>query len=266
MNAVNDTLGLIGHGAIGREITGALDRLGESGRLVATLVRRGVAAPQAVDEVEALIARRPAMVIECAGHDAVRAYGGAVLAAGIDLVISSVGVLADPAVAAELLAAERRGGGRLLLPPGAIAGLDGLVAAGLAGLDTLTYTSFKPPHAWAGTPAEDIIDLGHAEPEVQFFEGTARDAARLYPKNANVAVAVGLAGLGLDRTRVRLVSSRRVADPLGVIEAAGAFGSFRFEILGLASPANPKTSLLTAYSLLQCVRVGGALPVARLQF
>ncbi|VWX55145.1 aspartate dehydrogenase [Novosphingobium sp. 9U] len=255
------TIGMIGFGAIGMEIASALDRLGESERLVATLVREGRAAPRAVHTAHDLLGAQPGVVIECAGHQAVRDYVPALLADGVDCIVSSIGVLADPDMAAILAAAEQAGGGRLLLPAGAIAGLDGLVAAALAGISQVTYTSYKPPHAWRGTLAEQAIDLDAPASEQVFFEGTAREAAAAYPKNANVSVAVGLAGIGIDATRVRLVSSREVSDPVGVIEAEGAFGRFRFDILALASPSNPKTSALTGYSLLQCARLGGAWPV-----
>ena len=90
-----------------------------------------------------------------------------------------------------------------------------------------------------------------------FFTGSAREAALHYPQNANVGAAVSIAGLGLDETRVRLISSRKVDDPLGVIEAAGAFGEFRFECLAKASPSNPKTSAITADSLLAMRAIGG---------
>ena len=253
-------LGLIGFGAIGAEITGALDRLGEADRLVATLVRPGREAPCCVTSVDALIAAGPDVVIECAGHEAARAYVPALLAAGIDCILSSVGALTD-AEFTEAARAGASGRGRLLLPAGAVAGLDGLAAAALAGLDRVTYTSYKPPHAWRGTHAEAVVDLDASYDEHLLFEGSAREAAARYPKNANVALAVGLAGIGVDDTRVRLIASRKVTDPLGVIEADGRFGHFRFEILALASPTNPKTSALTAYSLLQCARLGGGWPV-----
>lgn len=254
-------IGLIGYGAIGVELYRALERLGEAERLAATLVRPGRSAPKAVFDIAALVAARPGVVIEAAGHEAVRQNVPRLLAAGIDCIVSSIGVLADEAVAEELLAAQRKGGGRLLLPAGAIAGIDGLVAAALAGIDRVTYSSYKPPHAWRGTEAERLIDLDDPQAEQVFFAGSAREAAAGYPRNANVSVAVGLAGIGIDRTEVRLISSRDVTDPLGLIEAEGAFGKFRFDILALASADNPKTSALTAYSLLQCARLGGALPV-----
>jgi len=260
----NRTFALIGFGAIGAEIATTLTRIGEMQTCVATLVRPGRTAPAAVHDVDALLAARPSVVLECAGHGSVADYGPAILRAGIDLVISSVGALADPALAGDLAQAEAAGGGRMLLPAGAVAGLDGLAAARLMGIDHVTYTSLKPPHAWTGTAAERVLDLNHAEEERVFFEGTAREAALAYPKNANVSVAVSLAGIGMDRTRVRLVSSRRVSDPLGLIEADGAFGHFRFDIFARAAAGNPKTSALTAYSLLQCARLGNGLPVQRL--
>lgn len=254
-------LGLIGYGAIGSEIFTCLERLNEADRLVGALVRPGREAPKAVNDVAALIAAQPDVVIECAGHQAALAYCAPLLLAGIDVLLSSIGILSDDAVLAELAAAEAVGGGRLLLGAGAVAGLDGLAAAALAGVDTVTYISYKPPHAWSGTAAEEKINLKHVEEEIVFFEGTAREAARDYPKNANVAIAVALSALGPDKTQVKLVSSKRVTDPRGVIEAEGAFGRFRFDILALAAPDNPKTSALTAYSLLQCVRLDAGLPV-----
>lgn len=254
-------LALIGYGAIGAEIESCLRSLGEADRLVAVLVRSGRTAPAAVHDVDALIAARPDVVIECAGHEAALAYCRPLLLAGIDVLLSSIGIFSDDGVLADLAQAEAEGGGRLLLGAGAVAGLDGLAAAALAGVDTVTYLSYKPPHAWRGTLAEQAIDLSHETEEMVFFEGSARQAARDYPKNANVAIAVALCALGPDRTQVKLVSSRAVANPLGVIEAEGAFGRFRFEILARAAPSNPKTSALTAYSLLQCVRLDAGLPV-----
>jgi aspartate dehydrogenase len=255
-------ISLIGYGALGQEIGEAVASMGAGDAIVGVLVRPGRDAGglPAAHDVAALAAARPDIVLECAGHAAITDYAEDLLTRGLDLMICSTGALADDALVARLRAASGAGGGRLLFAPGAVAGLDGLIAARLAGLDTVTYTSRKPPLAWRGTAAESVLDLDHPEDERLFFEGTAREAARLYPKNANVAVSVGLCGLGLDATRVRLISSRRVTDPRGLIEASGAFGSFEFDIFARASPRNPKSSALTAYSLLQCGRLGLGLP------
>lgn len=255
-------IGIIGFGAIGAEISRVLGDLGETSSVAAVLVREGRAAGGhvAVHDVRALLESGARIVLECAGHDALRTYGPAVLGGGADLIVTSVGALADPATADSLREAAL-GGGRLLLAPGAVGGLDGLLAARLGGLEAASYTSIKPPHAWRGTPAEDLIDFNDPLQDQVLFDGSAREAASRFPKNANVAVAVGMCALGLDRTRAVLKSSRDVSDPLGLIEASGAFGRLRYETFAYASPSNPKTSLLTAYSLLQCARLGQGIPI-----
>lgn len=256
---VHPRIAVIGYGAITREIVTVMGARGDLSRLAAVLVkpaqreaRRAEAAGRfaVTDDAAALVAARPDIVLECAGHGGVAAHGAAVLRAGLDLVVCSVGALSDPAVTKALRAAAAAGRAGILIPSGAVAGIDGLIAARTAGLRSVTYTSVKAPHAWTGTPAERALDLGTVAAATPFFEGTAREAARDYPQNANVGATVAFAGLGLDRTRVKLVADPAATGPLGIIEAGGAFGRFRFEILAYAAPDNPKTSLLTAHSML----------------
>lgn len=242
---------LIGFGAIADEMVRCLEQSGELGALAGVLVRRERGAETRfplVQSIQALLDLAPEMVVECAGHEAMRQYAPAVLAHGTDLLCSSVGVLADPVFEAQV----DQHAARLWIPSGAVAGIDGLLAARTAGLRRVTYTSVKPPSAWKGTPGERRIGAERTT----FFEGSARQAAMQYPQNANVGATVALAGLGLDRTTVRLVSDPLASGPLGIIEAEGDFGTLRFEILAYASPRNPKTSLLTAHSLLMALREG----------
>jgi aspartate dehydrogenase len=246
-------VGLIGNGGIARTCRKALaEQAGGRAEITAILVRAGCSDDEdlpLVDSLEALIASRPDVIAECAGHGAVRAFGTAVLEAGIPLVVVSVGALADADLHARLLSAEAAGGSRMILPSGAIGGLDALHAAQLGGLDEVRYRGRKPALAWTGTPAESQFAL-HAltEPTV-IFRGNAREAALTYPKNSNVAAAVALAGLGFDDTTVELI-----ADPLSQrnvheISFTGRDGMCRIEIEGNPSPDNPKTSMLTAHSL-----------------
>lgn len=236
---------LIGFGAIAEEMVRVLEESGGREALRGILVRRprpGATRFAVVETLDALFALGPEVVVECAGHEAMRQYAPAILARGVDLVCSSVGVLADAAFVSQL----PRDKGRLLVPSGAVAGLDGLLAARTAGLRRVTYTSVKPPHAWTGTPGEGKTGV--------FFEGSAREAARLYPKNANVGAAVAAAGLGLERTVVRLVSDPQASGPLGVIEAEGEFGTLRFEIMNVPSADNPKSGSLVAMSIIHQLR------------
>ena len=258
-------IGVLGFGAIGEVLVEAIAKDADP-ELAAVLVRpRQVAdartrLPDTVAVVEGLsdlLALRPTLVVECAGQGAVREHGEAILSAGVDLMLVSTGALAEDAVLDRLTGAASRAGARILVPAGAIAGLDGLGALKAAGLLSVTYTSAKPPLAWRGTPAEALLDLGSLRERTIFFEGSAREAALAYPKNANLAATVALAGLRLDRTRVRLVADPSASGNTGTIEASSEIGDMALVMAGRAS-ANPKTSASTAYSLLHAIRSGAA--------
>ena len=262
-------LAVIGFGAISEELVRCLETRGELNTLAGVLVRplrvtqvRKLAAGRfaVVEEIDALLNLGAEVVVECAGHGALRCFGPPVLARGIDLIISSVGALADPEFAAKIASAAENNA-QVWIPSGAVAGIDGLLAARTAGLKRVTYTSVKPPLAWNGTPAEGLLTGAAREQRRVFFEGSARDAAIHYPQNANVGATIAFAGLGLDCTQVRLVSDPGATGPLGIIEADGDFGTFRFEVLAYASPINPKTSVITAHSMLAGLREGMCFPV-----
>lgn len=258
-------VGLIGLGAIGTVVAqGLRDMPGVE--LAAVLLR-----PRHREAADAIlpgsVARidRPEefgglgldLVVECAGQSAVHECGDAVLAGGQDLMVVSTGAFAASGCLERLTEAARRAGRRILVPAGAIAGLDGLGALKEAGLTRVVYTSAKPPCAWMGTPAETRIDLRGLTERQVFFEGSAREAALHYPKNANLAATVALAGLGLDETTVRLVADPAAAGNTGTIEAESPAGDLTVVCTGRASD-NPKTSASTAYSLLHGIRSGTA--------
>jgi aspartate dehydrogenase len=121
-------------------------------------------------------------------------------------------------------------------------------------LQSVTYIGRKPPGSWKGSPAETRLDLDNlgAGSETH-FDGTARDAATEYPKNANVAAAVALAGIGFDKTQVKLIADADVTENIHEITAIGDFGSFSFQIRGHSLPDNPKSSALAAMSVVSAL-------------
>ncbi len=192
-------------------------------------------------------------MVECAGHGAVDAHSVAVLEAGFDLLIVSIGALADRALRDKVFAAAERSKGRVLLPAGAVAGIDGLVAARFGGLDRVRLRSRKPPLSWGGAPGVQGIDLAAITTPTPIFQGAADEAARLFPKNANVAATVALAGIGFARTSVELVADPAAERNIHELEVEGAFGRFKIVLENVPSPDNPKTSALTALSIIRLI-------------
>jgi len=253
---------LVGYGAIGRYVHARL--LKETHASVAAIVMRPERVAAIQDEVgeSALVVgstadlpgSSPGLVVEVAGHAGLAEHGIAALEAGLDLLVVSVGALADPALYSRLLGAAETNGGRMLIAPGAIGGVDALAGAREGGLEWVRYTSRKPPGAWKGSPAEEVADLDALTEATELFAGRADEAARLYPKNANVAATIALAGLGFADTAVRLIADPAAGGNIHLIEAEGAFGSMTLEMRGRPLPENPKTSSLTAYSVLRAIR------------
>ncbi|CAH1655136.1 L-aspartate dehydrogenase [Hyphomicrobiales bacterium] len=251
-------IALIGLGAIGRTLAARLTQQGEDFALAALLRRPAPGAALAhitpFLSLEALIAWRPRLVVECAGHEAVREIVPPILSRGIPVVIASVGALADGGILAQVRNCARAGGVKAGIVSGAVGGLDALAAARYAGLESVTYVGRKPPRAWEGTPAADLVDLDKVSEPVAFFEGCAGEAATAYPKNANVTAAIALAGVGFERTRVKLLADPTLSANAHEIVAEGAFGSFRIRLENAALPENPRSSLLSALSLEHAVR------------
>lgn len=255
-------VGVIGFGAIAGRLVEELSRLPAVAEIAAVLVRPArveetasqlspsVAVVSAVHELEPLGLD---LVVECAGQQSVVELGAKVLTTVSDLAVIATGALVDDAFRETLLGAARDAGRRVIVPAGAIAGIDGLNALRLGGLDHVRYISTKPPRAWLGSPAEDVHDLARLFRPTIIFEGPAREAARLYPKNANLAATVALAGIGLDRTEVVLIADPAATGNTGRIEADGRHGRLRVEMAGPAAAGNAKTSSITSYSILHAI-------------
>ena len=262
-----ERIGILGLGAMGQQLVRRLCAEPLPNAVLAVLARHG-ASPQPLAaqmdvfaDVEALLRWEPDWVVECSGHEAVVNLVPTLLERGVDVVLASVGALADPDLRATLQAASHKGRATLSYVAGAIGGLDVLSAARNAGMQHVSYTGRKPPQAWMGSAAEQTCDLRRLDGAVSIFKGNAADAARLYPKNANVAAALALAGVGFDATRVELVADPSVSGNVHEIEAVGAFGRLTLRLDNQPLPDNPKTSWLAALSLEDAVRRKNFAPV-----
>jgi aspartate dehydrogenase len=253
-------IALIGYGAISQMLFDLFKEKKPAIDIVGVLVRPGRAkATQkkvgkkvaVVEDLKALLKLKPDVVVEAASQQAVRDWGETILKKGIDLMVIATGAYGDPKLWRSISPRPPRAARVCACRPGAIAGLDGLLAMRLGTLERVKYTSIKPPHAWSGTPAETDFDLPAITEPTVIFRGTPADAGRLYPKNANLAVTVALCGAGLDRTDIELVADPTLPPGTNAsrLEVVSDSGELRLERLGRSMPDNPKTGVLTALTM-----------------
>lgn len=248
-------IGLIGHGAIGRSVARLL--LQRPGYRLGVVTRSGGGAGQDPEverfgDLDALLAWRPDVVVEAASAEAFAAYATACLAAGVDMIAASVGALQDADLMARIASVSERSGSRLIVPAGAVGGIDHIAAAALHPQTRVSYTSRKPVAAW--TAELDALGLSDAVKSgpVTLYEGDARAAAARYPKNLNAGLTIALAA-GFDRTLVRVVADPAADQNTHEIHISGPMGESVMSFRNTPDPDNPKTSAITAYSLASAV-------------
>jgi aspartate dehydrogenase len=243
-------LGIIGCGAIGTDVAHAADEMNEiekiylhdlkpeaSKKLCSTL-KKGSIQPvvKFLEDVD--------LVFEAASQQAVGQYAQQVLEAEKDMVIMSIGSLFDDVLRKKLETVARKNNCKIYLPSGAVCGIDGVLAASIERLDSVTLVTTKSPTA-----------LGiQVEERTVVFEGSARDAVKRFPKNINVAACLSLAGVGFDDTKVEIV-----ADPVETrishkILAHGRFGRLRAEVENMPNPNNPQSSYMASLSAIAILR------------
>jgi aspartate dehydrogenase len=255
-------LGLIGCGSIGSAVANAIAKGSLSGiELVGATDAAGIdrAAKLAAiagcpffADVPALLDVKPDLVLEAASAEAVRSYAARILECGADLMMVSVGALVDTEFREQLTDQVKRLGRRIYVPSGAIGGLDIIRAAVFGDLEECTLTTTKPPRALAGAPyvIERDIDLEAIREAKVIFEGSAKEAARFFPQNLNVAAAISLAGFGLDKTTVRIIADPAATRNIHEVFVRGAFGEATVRLVNQPSPDNPKSSSLTSLSVI----------------
>ena len=256
------TVGIAGCGTIGRKVASELDAgavprvqlggitsrdLGRARAFAATLDSRPpvVGLDQLVDMVDLVIEAAPAIAMD--------SIATATLSAGKDLMALSGGALLQRD---DLFALAEQRGATIYIPSGAIAGLDGVAGASTGRIDSVKMITRKPPAGLAGAPGIDAagIDLDSVTEPTVVYDGPVLEACRLFPANVNVSAALSMAGVGAERTSIRIYADPTVTRNTQEILVEGEFGRLSVKIENVPSASNPRTGKLSALSALAALR------------
>jgi aspartate dehydrogenase len=255
-------VGIAGLGAIGKVVAKALDedRI-EDLELVGVTARDEGKAALAMEafrhRVPVLTAQELAdaaeIVVECVPKAAFRKIAEPALRAGRLLVtVSAAGILANP----DIVQFARAHGARIILATGALLGLDAVRAAAEGNVREIRMVTRKPPNALVGAPhlVENHISVEGLNEPKKVFEGNAREGARGFPANVNVAAALGLAGIGPDETRLEIWADPSLTRNTHTITVDADCARFEMTIENVQSEENPGTGKITALSVIACLR------------
>ena len=251
-----------GFGAIGKVLAEALDNGIDGLSLAAVSARDAARAETAMAGFAhappvlplARLWEEADIVVECAPAAHLRDIAEPALAHGRTLITLSCGALLDNF---DLVDLARRQGGRILVPTGALLALDAVQAAALGGgIQSVHMITRKPPGGLDGAPylvERQIRVTGLTEAKC-VFTGTAREAARGFPANVNVAAALALAGIGPDRTTIEIWADPTVTRNTHRIEVEADAARFSMQIENVPSAENPRTGRLTPLSVIALLR------------
>lgn len=254
---------VIGCGAIGTTIARAVEGmpqiqtvyLTDRSQECATRVQEKLSKVKYVPDIVPILGDI-GLIVEAASQEAARYYVPLALSAGVDSLIMSVGVMQDEEFQADAYRLASRKSARIYVPSGAVGGIDALSAASVEDIDKVTLTTTKPPSAFGPSPYLDSkgIDPRELRVRTELFHGTAKEAVVHFPQNINVAATISLAGIGFDRTIIRIVCDPQVKTNEHRLQASGRFGELDAVTRNVPSPRNPKTSYLAALSAISAVK------------
>ena len=264
-------VGIIGCGAIGTQVALAIDDAKISDTILEFLFDTNPDAAKSLtgkltkstarcfsdfsDLISSTQFKTSNLVLESASQAAVRLFAKRLLELGKDLIVMSVGALADDQLLSDLLASLDKNDTNLVLPTGAIAGIDAIRSVKEV-LDSVLLITTKNPKALEGAPffEKNRIRLNSITQKTTIYQGTAADAILNFPSNVNVASILAIAGMGMERTRVRIVADPAIHYNQHQIIAEGIFGKLDIKLMNNQAEGNPKTSFLAILSAIETVR------------
>jgi len=258
---------VVGCGSIGTHIVKALDEMPEFDRVYITDLSKlcAIQLVQALHNVEyvanddeslAAIVDEIDLAVEAASQDAVRHFAPFFLERGVDMMVMSVGAFADDEFRERCFSLAKEHGARLYVPSGAVCGTDGLHAASAGKIYEVTLITRKGIKGMCDQSKlrERGVVMDSLKQECVIFEGSAREASTIFPRNMNVSATLAMLGVGFDDTKVRIICDPSVESNQHTVIVKGEFGELRAETKNVPSPRTPSTSHLAALSALAAIR------------
>lgn len=258
-------VGILGCGAIGMEMAMVISRGDIDGATLVSLYDQDAKKATHIQEKisdtvwyysnfqEFLSTEGMDLVIECASPQAVRLFAPEILQARLNLLMLSSGSLADAEFFRKISKIAEENDSQLIVPSGALGGVDAIRAVRHL-LKEVVLTTTKPPKGLMGAPGfKEWESVEFTGPQV-IFEGNALQAIQEFPANVNVGVTLSLAGIGPERTKVKVVADPKAPGNVHEIFARGDFGAFRFRMENKPHITNPRTSYLAILSAIETLR------------
>ncbi|OQX18458.1 MAG: aspartate dehydrogenase [Candidatus Altiarchaeales archaeon A3] len=247
-------LGIIGCGNIGRtiiraiyegkidcKIIGVFDANKDGYNALSDEIKKQI---KFFDNFDKFIEANTNLILEAASQQAVKEYAVGVLKHDKNLMLMSVGALNDKNLFEEIKRTAKEKNLKIYIPSGAVVGIDGVKAAMFGCIESVTLTTRKNPKS-----------LGIASDEEKIlFDGNADEAVVKFPKNINVAATLSLAGIGFEKTKVKIIADPNISENIHEIRIKGNFGEILTVARNLPSPDNPKTSYLASLAAMACLK------------
>jgi aspartate dehydrogenase len=195
------------------------------------------------------------LVIEAASQNAITSYLNQLISFKKDVLVMSVGAFANSAFFSEVSRNEERNDINIYVPSGAIAGIDALKSVKNS-VSYVTLTTTKNPNSLKDSPffKNNNFTVDSIKKRTLIFEGSAIEAVQNFPANVNVAALLGLAGIGIEKTKVNVIADPSIRINKHEIKVIGKFGELIVRVKNIPSSTNPKTSYLAILSVIECLR------------
>jgi len=243
-------LGIIGCGAIGTDVALAADKIEEIKKIYLFDIK-SQASKKLCKKINKADIKKVKdflplvdVVFEGASQKAVHEYAEEILNSGKDLILMSVGSLIKESFRCKLKKIAKEKNCKIYIPSGAICGIDGILSAGIGGVDEVTLVTTKPPESFGKSYNTRTV----------IFKGIAKDAVKKFPANINVAASLSLAGKGFNKTNVQIVADPVVSRISHKILAHGKFGRLRVELENMPNPNNPGSSYMASLSAIATLK------------